>query len=52
MDSLEVVASQLDFLIDNPLAILCELSHYTIVISGVKKSWGKLNFNMQLYGFF
>ena len=38
--TIESLALQLDSLITVSLAIPCVLAHYTIVILGVKKSWG------------
>nr|CAB3267096.1 trimeric intracellular cation channel type B [Phallusia mammillata] len=39
MESLEIVANQMDTLLSTTLAIPCEIAHYIVVISALKKTW-------------
>lgn len=40
---MELLSGQLNNLIAS-LAVPCELAHYSIVITGVKRSWGMFEF--------
>ena len=49
MEVLESVAGQMDELLTNRLSLICNFAHFSVVILGIKQTWGELNNGLLVY---